>query len=270
MMKCVFTINDKSETTYPLLKAAINSLQTNTTLEPVIIWSGGEHSMLEWLDERGVQIVRHELSFKQQIEHFDFWEVDYLNEDIKNMYKFYPNYYNKNFIETESLRIDIPILFDKESYVLYADCDVLFLKNIEIEPFDEHIAVVKRHIFNNGIMFLNMAKMRECYDEFKNYYINSNYNSYLGIATQGVYNEFFNEKIHTLPWYYNWHVFWGINPNTKILHYCGPKPKDYFSILKGLTKLNDYEIMYQQCLKSAKQSYIDQWNYYAEPCDRLI
>lgn len=267
-MRCIFTINDKSESTYPLLRTAINSLQANTTLEPIVIWSGNDNKMSEWLIRRDISIIRHELSFKKEIEHFDFWDVDFINNDMKNMYTFYSDYYNKNFIETESLRIDIPILFDKESYVLYADCDVVFLDDIKMEPFKQHLAVAKRHIFNNGIMFLNIAKMKECYQEFKDYYIKSNYNFAAGMTTQGAYNEFFKNKIHEIPWEYNWHWFWGKNPNIRIVHFCGPKIMQWQDILENKNK---YELIYRNVVKNIPlMNYnIEKWNNFCEQDDKI-
>jgi hypothetical protein len=270
-MKCVFTTNDCSDTTYPLLKVAIKSLQQNTTLTPVVIWSGKDNTMTQWLKSRNVEIINHELSFKDKLKTFNFSKVDYSNKELGKMYNHYPDYYNENFILTESMRIDIPILFKDEEYIMYADCDVMFLDDVKIAPFTESLAVVVRNdFFNNGVMVMNIPKMLESYEDFKQFYLNSCYTFPIGnTTTQGAYNTYYN-KVAKLPKELNWHCFWYINNEACIVHFCGPKPKDYERMLcNDLEISSKYDTLYKACLTTPAVYYITMWNDYADPRDRV-
>jgi lipopolysaccharide biosynthesis glycosyltransferase len=271
-MKCIFTTNSKSDLTFPLLKVAINSLKKNTTLEPVVVW--GDHivdtnEMVNWLIDNGVQIVYHKLFFEDRISHFDFKKVQCDNEMLRDMYLHYPEYYNWKFIYTESLRIDIPRLFPNEKYVMYADCDTLFLKDINVIEFDQPLAAVTRDgFFNNGIMVLNIEKMMECYTEFVNFYVNSSYRFSIGNTTsQGAYNTFFHRNVHSLPLEMNWFPFWDMSKDHKepnIVHFVGPKPNQYLEMWSA-EKCRNYEGMYHSCGFGNKDNikyWIREWNTY--------
>jgi lipopolysaccharide biosynthesis glycosyltransferase len=192
------------------------------------------------------------------------------------MYRSYPDYYNQNFIQTESLRIDIPLLFPEEKYVLYADCDVIFLKDIPHIEFEQPLAVAIRKyyindtkFFNNGIMILNIPEMKKCYNDFKKFFIDSNYSFKIGdTTTQGAYNSYFQNKVFELPLEFNWHAFWYTNPNAHILHMCGPKPAQYQELYKNPQK---FEKMYRQCIlrKDSVISLLKYWNEYAEREDQV-
>jgi hypothetical protein len=254
-LKCVFCTNSYSPSTYPLLKVAINSLLKNTTLQPYVVWGnhfkGESNPMIQWLQEKQIPIIQHTLSFEFDLYAFSFSKSSMHNPILKKMYEFYPEYYNQNFIISESLRMDLPWVFTKDEYILYTDCDVVFLKDIQIENFSEPIAAATRsgNFFNNGIMFLNLPELRRSHREFVNFYLKSNYTFEIGNSTtQGAYNTFYKEQVHSLPLEYNWHVFFGINDEAKIIHFCGPKYEDYQKMLNDPNA--DYEKIYRDCAKS--------------------
>ena len=284
-MKCIFTTNDISDSTYPLLKAAINSLQKNTTLTPVVMMSIDtdiEHpnheegdKMIEWLHKKNVEIVYHTPTWYKDIKHFTFKTVtNWSNEFMKNMYLYYPNYYNMNFIKSESLRIDIPIVFPDEEYVMYVDCDVLFLKDPEIKPFEKPLAAALRgSFFNNGVMVFNIPLMKESYEDFLTFFLKSNYSFVIGETTsQGAYNTYYHDKVAKMPLKLNWHVFTGKDKDVTIAHFCGASPYDYIKIQKQLDehpKKPEYEMMYASCLNGSVKYFIEEWNKYAEEKDKM-
>jgi hypothetical protein len=269
-MKCVFCTNSSSKSTYPLLKVAINSLLKNTTLVPYVIWGnhflGESNEMIQWLKKKNIPIIQHTLSFEFDLYAFTFSKSSIKNPTLKKMYEFYPEYLNQNFIITESLRMDLPLVFPTDEYVLYADCDVVFLKDIQIEKFTEPIAAATRsdNFFNNGIMCLNIPKLKESYPQFIRFYIESNYTFEIGnTTTQGAYNTFFKDQIYSLPLEYNWHVFFGINEDAKIIHFCGPKPDDYQKMLNDPN--SNYETLYRQCANSPSiPYYLNLFEQYSE------
>jgi hypothetical protein len=298
-MNCIFTTNDFSDSTYPLLQAAINSLQRNTTLTPVVVWmaDSGERyfkgsealKMVKWLEEREVRVFYHTPKWIHDIEHFSFHNVKYKDEYLSNIYTHYPTYYNLNFIKTESLRIDIPKMFPDEKYVLYADCDTLFLKDISIINFDEPLAAALRHtFFNNGVMLLNISKMLETYDDFLKFYLQSNYSfdtEYtksnditnvilsLNTTTQAAYNIYYHNRVSQMPLEMNWHIDWGKNEGIQILHFCGPKPHDYIKMMKEIKELKAGiksdplfygSFFYKTLHNSTLKYFLEEWNKYAE------
>lgn len=254
-LKCVFCTNSYSQSTYPLLKVAINSLLKNTTLKPYVVWGndfkGESNPMIQWLQDKQIPIIQHTLSFEYDLSSFSFSKSSMKNLTLKMMYEHYPNYYSHNFILTETLRMDLPIVFPNDEYILYTDCDVVFLKDIQIENFSEPIAAATRsgNFFNNGVMFLNLSELRKTYRQFVNFYLESNYTFEIGNSTtQGAYNTFYKDQVHHLPLEYNWHVFFGINEEAKIIHFCGPKPNDYYNILTGYC--SDYDGLYRDCARA--------------------
>jgi len=252
-LKCVFCTNSYSESTYPLLKVAINSLLKNTTLQPYVIWGnhfkGESNPMIQWLQEKQIPIVQHTLSFEFDLLAFTFSKSYMNNTTLKEMYNFYPEYYNQNFIITESLRMDIPWVFTNDEYVLYSDCDVIFQHDITFEKFSQPIAAATRSdgFFNNGVMILNIHELQKTHRLFVKFYLESNYTFEIGnTTTQGAYNTFYKDQVAKLPLEYNWHVFFGINENAKIIHFCGPKPNDYQKMLNDPNA--HYETLYRQCV----------------------
>lgn len=277
-MKAVFTTNDQSESSYELLKTAIHSLQANTTLTPVVIWSGNHQPVLEWLSQRGVEIIYHKLSF--DVSKLSFKNLNIWNPLVSSLYTSYPTYHNENFIYTESLRIDIPLLFN-DDWVLYCDCDTLFLNDpvpiLNRYMFDFHYlgAVLREDLFfNNGIMFFNLKMLRGIHPVFVDYYLKSGYQFPRGhTTTQGLYNSYFYDKpIFHIPSTMNWFADWGINPASCIIHFCGPKPHEYAELkrehLTGVAtkfdKLYHHKMANSIENGNVMEHYVKEWNKYAE------
>ena len=208
-MKWYFASNDKSEDFFPLIKAAINSALKNTTLKPNFIYDGAENELTDWLKSKGVKIIRHRSSFYDKIEkHFD-------EQGIK-------------IASGAFLRCDIPLIETQDEFVLYTDCDVLFLKDFQTDLKPEYFACStqfgKRNFkdFNTGVMLMNVKKMRESHEEFTKFIV-KNLNSLIAFD-QTAYQIFYDRKNTKLPIIYNYKPYWGIDKNTVIVHFHGPKP----------------------------------------------
>ena len=258
-MKAVFTTNDISYSTHKLLKVAIKSLIDNTTLEPVVVWDGAYNETTDWLKHNNVQTIKHQLSFKDKIQHFDFQNINLENKTLENMYKSYPEYYNKTFIVTESMRLDIPDLFPSDEYVLYCDCDVMFLKDPVFPKFEQPLGVALREMefFNNGVMVFNIPEYKKHHEAFKKFYIESDYTFQIGgVTTQGAYNTYFRGLVSNIGLENNWHSFFGINTEASIIHHCGPKAFDI------LSERNVYEFVYRSCINDSAIYYSKIWGKY--------
>jgi hypothetical protein len=55
-------------------------------------------------------------------------------------------------------------------------------------------------------------------------YINDNFEN-LTVWDQTLYNDLYKGEIDRLPLEYNWKPYWGINDNSKIVHFHGAKPR---------------------------------------------
>ena len=115
-MKWYFACSKGSDDFYPLLKAAVNSAIANTTLEPNFIYDGEPDELTEWLENKGVNVIFHRVSFFEEIEKIFTSENRYIPLGAY-------------------LRCDIPVIEQDDEYVLYTDCDVLFLKDINEQNF---------------------------------------------------------------------------------------------------------------------------------------
>lgn len=214
-MKWYFACNDKSPGFFPLIKGAVTSALKNTTLEPFFIYDGAENELTEWLRERGVNIIHHRISFYNELE---------------NHYKI-PH--QLTIASGTFLRCDIPILEKDDDFVLYTDCDVLFLKDFSLDLKPEYFACsaeFKKHnrkLFNAGIMLMNVKKLRETHDAFIEFIKNNL--SILSTYDQTAYQMYYANKASWLPVKYNHKPYWGIDKNAAIVHFHGIKPLSFMS-----------------------------------------
>ena len=213
-MKWYFACNDKSQNIYPLIEGAVNSVLQNTTLEPHFIYDGEENELTEWLRQKSVKIIHHRVSFYDALE----------------------KYYTKDSLAVASgafLRCDIPIIEKADNFVLYTDCDVLFLKEFKPEMYPKYFACSaqsnKRNFvdFNTGVMLINVKKTRESHKKFCKFIIEN-----LGLLSafdQTAYQIFYNRKNTKLPIIYNYKPYWCENKNAVIIHFHGCKPTTFAS-----------------------------------------
>lgn len=227
-MKWYFACNDKSPDFYPLIKGAVNSALENTFLEPHFIYDGAENELTEWLKEKNVKIINHRISFYEEL----------------------GNHYNENLLNIASgafLRCDIPVIEKEDEFVLYTDCDVLFLKDFESSIKPEYFACStqfdKKNFrdFNTGVMLMNVNKLRESHEKFTKFIV-ENLNV-LNTFDQTAYQIFYNGKNTKLPVIFNHKPYWGTDENAAILHFHGAKPTDFTSdeALKIMPHYNLYK-----------------------------
>lgn len=208
-VKWYFACNDKSPDFFPLIKSAVNSALKNTTLEPNFIYDGEENELTQWLSAKGVKIIHHRVSF------YDALEKHYGEEGLA-------------VASGAFLRCDIPIIETEDEFVLYTDCDVLFLKEFETQLRPKYFACStqfdKRNFvdFNTGVMLMNVKKLKENHTKFVEF-IKKNLSS-MSTFDQTAYQIFYRGKNTKLPTLYNHKPYWGIDETAVILHFHGAKP----------------------------------------------
>ena len=225
-MKWFFALSEASLSSDELyancIRAAVTSARERTTLVPHFLYDGGENPFLEELRSQGVEIIRHRSVL-----------YDHIVEDRPD---------DKHFIRIASgafLRMDLPLIEHDAEYVLYTDCDVMFLRNPELghsrPTFFSAAPEFKQGDYgnmNSGVMFINVPNMRAIHDELIQYVRESKISSF-GSYDQRVFRTFFRDRYDRLPETLNWKPYWGINEGAEIIHFHGPKPPHVRALLNG-------------------------------------
>lgn len=219
-MKWYFALNNKSENYRYLAKVAVQSAAANTSLRAHCIYDGGPDEFTSWLESHGVEVIYHRVSFIEALE----------------------DYYPADKIVTASgafLRCDIPIIEEEDDYVLYTDCDVIFLRDVSAAdlPRPKLFACSTEFktddwsYFNSGVMVMNIRNMREDHAAFTSFIKGSlpEINGY----DQEAYNQFYGKNFDKLDPIYNWKQYWDRSEHARIIHFHGPKPKEVNSLLRG-------------------------------------
>lgn len=212
-MKWYFACNDKSHDLFPLIKGAVNSALQNTTLEPHFIYDGENNELTEWLTEKGVKVIHHRVSF---------------SDNLKKRYKD-----NLNVAMGAFLRCDIPIIEQEDDFILYTDCDVLFLKDFPSNLRPKYFACSSQSEkwnfghFNTGVMLMNVKNLRKSHQEFCDFIVKNL--KLLDIFDQTAYQIFYGGKCTKLDVKYNYKPYWGIDEKAVVIHFHGCKPTSFTS-----------------------------------------
>ena len=209
-----------------LVLTAVKSARRNTDLRPNLIYDGQESEFTQALRLLGVTIIPHRISFYDVL-------ADYgqrLIADGKNS-DWYLRIASGCF-----LRIDIPLIEKEDEYVLYTDCDVLFLRNPSVSTIRPRFFAVAPEgqiddyaDMNSGVMVINIEGMRKTYLDFKDCIAK---NIEYGLDQELLrlfYSGWYDKLSHQL----NWKPYWGVSQKSEIVHWHGPKPIAIDRMLTG-------------------------------------
>jgi hypothetical protein len=260
-------VNDNSQMHKDLYLIALKSCKKNTTLTPILIYSGNDNNFLDTINKSNIKIIRHDLLFSNKV-----------------------NFNNKTDgwkkIGTGAfLRIDIPQICKKhnikDKFVLYTDTDVLFLKDCvkELKTYEpKYLGVCPEtniddyKFFNSGVMLINIKNMLQTYNDFTNFieenkYDYSKYNIY-DTLDQGALQCFYKDKVDKLPTYFNHKPYWGVNKDAVIIHYHGPK---YFNIrnylMGNIQNQMNYKYLYDKIDNNTWFIYLYLYEYFCDDLD---
>ncbi len=201
-----------------MVRAAVHSARKYTKLLPHLLYDGGENHLTEWLKTQGVPVLHCRTRLDDALQQFD---DDMAREIARGTF----------------LRLEIPRIMRenawKDPFVLYTDCDVLFLKEVipellAIQPSKFAVAPQTKKTdylkMNAGVMLVNVQGMSEDEDAFFEY-CRANMAKLRNSAwDQGAYREFYAGKWDKLAPEFNWKPYWGDSSNARIVHFHGPKP----------------------------------------------
>lgn len=227
-MKCYICLTDSVITRkdyFDLLRVTLISAKKSTSLQLICLYDGKVNdSIYNLLQEFGVEIIIHQLPYKQELMEIypREWMLQTLGKEIE---------YSRIF--GTFMRMEIPVVEKEETYVLYTDIDVIFNDDILLEdlPRPTYLAAAPEYereigsmeYFNAGILVMNIQGMKIKYGEFIEKMRKRERNK-SGLFDQGYLNELCFKDMELLPIEYNWKPYWGINEKAKLIHFHGMKP----------------------------------------------
>ncbi len=225
-MKWYFGFNEETEwfDNYSrYIKCAVNSALQNTTLEPNFLYDGKPNELTKWLERKGVTI----------------WNIRSRFYDL--FQKRAEQGLNAKVASGAYLRAEIPNLIDTGQFVLYTDCDVMFLRDVAdlstMKP--KHFACAPEFdqnnwtYFNSGVMVMNCPSMRKMMPKFERIVQGSSACTLSKSYDQYTYNEMYKGRWERLDPLYNWKPYWGKNDAANIIHFHGIKVENIERVLNG-------------------------------------
>ena len=252
-MKWYFALSEASLSDDDLyancIRVAVLSANRNTSLRPFFLFDGGENAFVNELRSLGATVIRHRSTL-----------YDHISTEKPD---------DHHFIRIASgafLRIDIPLIEKEDEFVLYTDCDVMFLTDPDFRDLKPNYFCVAPEFtrgdydnMNSGVMLINVPEMREIHQSFIQY-LRSTKISELPAFDQGALRIHFRGIYDRLPETLNWKPYWGHNPRAEIIHFHGPKPPHAKALIDGVgdslpTVLKDLFLMQPDYYKEA----VDLW-----------
>jgi lipopolysaccharide biosynthesis glycosyltransferase len=244
-----------------LIRAAVESARQNTTLRAHMLYDGELNEFTEELEQKGVRIIPHRVSFYADLEKHGRSQWDWYVQAASGAF----------------LRTEIPLIETEEDLVLYTDCDVMFLSEFPALSCREPFAVAPESEpdahssdLNTGVMLMNLSLLRESLPEFR-LFIRQNLEK-LVVLDQTAYGLFYAGQFNALKPELNWRPYWGFNNGAVIIHWHGPKP----TVVRRFLHDPDVELSYAPWAKlcardpDSYRRYLTLWDafsaaYYRRP-----
>ena len=242
---------DRHQSYEEMLKVSVASARQNTSLELYCLYDGQESELTGWLEARGVRLIYRRSFLYDQLA--DLAHNRLHNPDVLTIGA------------GAFLRVEIPQILRElgatDEFVLYTDCDVLFLKDVvpglaRMQP--TYFAVSSEFNptdfvrLNTGVMLMNVPNLLGVDAAFRSFitqnlerfvpglgqpkrapllnYLRNRRFYYTPAWDQSAYQAFFmNRWLGTVGWdklpvRFNWKPYWGASQDAEILHFHGPKP----------------------------------------------
>lgn len=223
-LKWYFAINEAGaggEVGWHARLAALSALR-RTSLEPTLLYTGRPSTLTDWMTSRGIPVLTIRLPFEQRI----------ADMAARGRYS--------AALLGHWLRSMICQLQTTDPFVLYTDCDVVFLSDPMLSGLrpacfacGPEFRQDNWNYVNTGVMLINVAALRADFDRFIAYALDSMECRGSGFTDQTAYNEFYRGMWDRLEPRFNWKPYWGPAENIAILHYHGPKLGAVRAIVDG-------------------------------------
>jgi hypothetical protein len=209
-----------------MVRAAVRSARLNTSLEPNLLWDGPEGAFADWMLAQDVTVIPCRTPLYDAI------------RTGEARPGFIPHTADGAF-----LRLEVCRFAGDDPFVLYTDCDVLFLTEPdlggsrpgifasapEFEPDDWSMV-------NTGVMMTNAQRFRDDYDDL-HAFVREHGVKKFDAYDQGALNIFYKDQWERLPPEFNWKVYWGYRTDVPIVHFHGIKPRNIRNLSLGVERL---------------------------------
>ena len=233
-MKWFFALNDSSaafEYYAGMVRVAVHSALKHTNLEPVFVYDGADNSLTDWLEARGVTIVRRKSLLHLELERsIDPGRFPHARSIALGAF----------------LRLEVPLVVRElgwdDAFVLYTDCDVMFTSAFSRELLEQRprfLAVAPEskindwENMNSGVMVMNVDALIEDFGRFHTTVLRQIANSDWASFDQRAYRAHYRNRWDRLPPELNWKPYWGANSRAEIVHFHGPKPFQKYTLASG-------------------------------------
>lgn len=263
-MKCYFALSDdvsNNDEYYYMFICTLESATQNTTLELHCLYDFKktysnnieEDRIYLLLKKYNVQIHLISIDFEDSL--FKVYSDDYLKEINVT----------KSSLYSRFLRFMITDVEQDDEYILYADTDLIFLKDITLNSFNklpntigvcpEFKNTYRYTNFNAGVMLINLNSYKQAKEQLISL-LNKRKKAKIECCDQGYLNTIYKKNFLKIPNTFNWKPYWGINDDAVIIHLHGLKPKVDYS------KIECYFIEFISKLMFQNKNAIQGWMHY--------
>jgi hypothetical protein len=231
-MKWFFALNElcPTFTHYAnMIKVAVYTAIKHTSLVPHFLYDGVDNPLTEWLQKRNVPILSYRTPLFERLR-----ELSQRRQDPQIL----------AIGAGAFLRMELPWIAHElnidDTYVLYTDCDVMFMKEVTVDLREiscRYFAVAPEfdpkdyQQMNTGVMLMNLKNLIAIDESFKKF-VALNLEKF-PCWDQSAYQWFYRgprkKFFHPYGWdrlpiELNWKPYWGDYSSAKIVHFHGPKP----------------------------------------------
>lgn len=222
-MKWFFAITEQTLSNDPdhgfidCIRVAVRSARENTTLKPHMIFDGQECDFTREMRAAGVQVIFHRLHY-----------YDRLHEAQRRQKPEWPNY-----MQTAAgafMRLELPLIEQEDKFVLYTDCDVMFMRDPQLEFCKPGIFAACGQFghqdyytdMNSGVMVMNLERLGNDLPAMVDFLCDNLY--HIAGYDQELLRVFYNAQWSPLSARFNWKPYWGVNDDAVIVHFHAGKP----------------------------------------------
>jgi hypothetical protein len=230
-----------------LARLAVRSARAVGGLEPVLLYYGGKTEFTAWMAAHDVHIIETAPTFLELME----------RAQAAGTYRWHSI--------GHWLRVMVPLLEQEQEFVLYTDCDVIFLRRPDLSAWRPQVFAAAPEFrrdewryCNAGVMLMNVPAMRASYpalEDILRYRIGSP--GFFTYDDQAAFNEAYKGLWDRLDPKFNWKPYWPVNRDAAILHFHGPKPENVAAIAQARWHhRDDTAVQFEKMLKSRLDCYL--------------
>ncbi|GLR66217.1 hypothetical protein GCM10010909_08970 [Acidocella aquatica] len=217
-------------------------------LEPVLLYYGARTGFTAWMEQHGVRVRDIQPRFLDMF------------AQARAAGTFNPHSIG------HWLRLEIPAVEHEHEFVLYTDCDIIFLRSFDLSMLRPKVFAAAPEMlpdnwnyFNSGVMLLNVPAMRATYpalEEQIKFRINSG--DMVRYNDQFALNEAYRGLWERLDPLFNYKPYWPFTSHAAILHMHGPKPGNLEAMTSGQWHGEDQtSVFFSKMLNARSRDYLD-------------